>query len=171
MRSLEEIYIDKVHKHKERGTDGKVRDISRNVRLKFEVKSPSAILRMVHLMVDVNLVNLAGYFILGSDYEFFAIILLPFYYFIMEFLFQRTIGKILTNSIVIDEFAKRPDFRTMLLRTIIRLLPFEVYSFFVSSRGWHDRWSRTYVISRGELSKLTEMVNKPVPQPTTSPAC
>lgn len=46
----------------------------------------------------------------------------------------------------------------MILRTLCRLIPFEALSCLgEKSRGWHDRLSRTWVISEFELKKIQQL--------------
>ena len=69
------------------------------------------------------------------------------YYVFMESVFGRTVGKFMTGTRVVDQWGKFPSLKTVLLRTIIRFVPFELFSYFGDDvRGWHDRWSNTHVI-------------------------
>ena len=73
-----------------------------------------------------------------------------------ELLFQKTPGKFITGCNVIDEYAKTPDFKYVLLRSLVRIVPFEPFSCFGDkhSYGWHDKWSRTWVVTDDELFQL-----------------
>jgi len=85
----------------------------------------------------------------------------PLYYMLAEYKFQQTLGKMLTKSIVINEFAEAPSLSTCLLRTLIRFVPFEGFSCLGSpSRGWHDRWTKTYVVHKDEVPKLKALLIK-----------
>ncbi len=68
------------------------------------------------------------------------------YYGFFEFIWARTPGKWLFRTVVVDEHGLDPSLRQVLLRTACRLIPFEPFSFF-GSAGWHDRISRTKVVS------------------------
>lgn len=68
------------------------------------------------------------------------------YHFIFELAFSRTPGKFLTGTKVIDDNERRPAFKTILIRTLCRLIPFDGLSFLVADRGWHDSISKTEVI-------------------------
>jgi len=83
----------------------------------------------------------------------------PLYYVITEHLWQKSPGKFITKSIVVDSEGQKPDLQTNILRNIIRLVPFEIFSC-LSYRGWHDRWSETYVISEEEYSKIQELLDE-----------
>ena len=97
-----------------------------------------------YFSVDINhqyRLELLGYFVL------------VFYYFTLESTIGRTIGKFATNSYVIDEKANKPAAGTIFLRSIIRIIPFFALSC-LSDRGWHDKWTNTYVVSKKEWDNL-----------------
>lgn len=84
--------------------------------------------------------------------------LYPALYTFCEYKWQKTPGKYLTKSIVIDEYANKPELRTLVLRSIIRIIPLEPFSCLgVPSSGWHDRWSNTYVVSLEELLEIKRL--------------
>ncbi|PWU03169.1 MAG: RDD family protein [Bacteroidetes bacterium] len=74
------------------------------------------------------------------------IIILCVYYFLCEWATGRTIGKIITGTKVVDASGEKPGLGTIVVRTLCRCVPFEPLSFFAGVRGWHDRWSDTYVV-------------------------
>ncbi len=77
------------------------------------------------------------------------------YYWILEGLFGRTIGKFLTRTKVVAADGSRANASAILGRTLIRLIPFELFSFLgTSDSGWHDRWSKTAVVKVGYKTKL-----------------
>ncbi len=70
------------------------------------------------------------------------------YYVLLEYFPNRTIGKLFTRSIVLTETGTKPSFKTCLLRTLIRFVPFEPFSILGSdSKMWHDKWTKTVVTS------------------------
>jgi len=78
------------------------------------------------------------------------ICLLFFYFFynlLFESVFSRTPGKFLTGTKVIDENDRKPNFKTLLIRNLSRLIPFDALSFAISDIGWHDSISKTSVIN------------------------
>ncbi len=86
------------------------------------------------------------------------IVLYPLLYAICEYAWQQTPGKMLTGTKVIDEYGNRPSFGTLMLRSICRFVPFEPFSCFGSpSWGWHDRWSKTFVVPISELAELKRL--------------
>jgi len=52
------------------------------------------------------------------------------YYVILESTTQRTIGKILMGTIVVQADGSKPSFNQVLGRTFARMIPFEPFSFF-----------------------------------------
>lgn len=80
-----------------------------------------------------------------------------FYYLVFESLFGRTMGKIITGSIVVDENGLKPGFSIVCIRTLSRLIPFDALSFLSKSgRIWHDSLSKTYVVEKKDLQKDME---------------
>lgn len=77
-----------------------------------------------------------------------SMLILLFYYVLTERLFGCTLGKLITGTRVVDENGDRPGTVQIVLRTLIRFVPFEAFSVAFSSdgRGWHDRWSQTCVV-------------------------
>ncbi len=88
------------------------------------------------------------------------LLLYPIYYFICELIWQRTLGKLLTKTLVIDENGNKPDLRTLIFRSLIRIVPFEAFSCLGdknNSYGWHDRWTNTWVVTDKELNNLRKL--------------
>ncbi len=81
------------------------------------------------------------------------------YYAGFEGFFGSTPGKMLLGRVVIDEHGERPDFPRILLRTICRWVPFEAISC-LWPRGWHDQWSKTFVVNKDEADKLFDAITK-----------
>ena len=74
-----------------------------------------------------------------------ALVLFLIYYFGCESLFEATPGKLITGTRVKTRDGRKPDSGTIALRTVIRLVPFEPFSF-LFGEGWHDKWSKTIVV-------------------------
>jgi uncharacterized RDD family membrane protein YckC len=88
-----------------------------------------------------------------SQYTFVACIALV-YYNVFEIFFARTVGKFITQTIVVDENGEKPNHERILIRTICRLIPFETLSFIgMPARGWHDSISKTYVVNKNLLDE------------------
>lgn len=86
----------------------------------------------------------------------YGMLTVAFYYFISEVTMQRTIGKLATNSIVVDEYGNKPTAMAILGRSFARIVPFEAFSC-LSEQGWHDTWSKTFVITKAELERVKRM--------------
>lgn len=92
------------------------------------------------------------------QYTFTACIAL-FYYNVFEIFSARTVGKLVTQTIVVDENGEKPNHETILVRSLSRLipliwLPFVVSLFMGSSaQGWHDRISKTFVVDKRRLEE------------------
>jgi uncharacterized RDD family membrane protein YckC len=70
------------------------------------------------------------------------------YYFISEYYFSKTIGKLVTHTTVRSRDLNKPTTKQLIIRTFARLIPFEQISFVMDSKvGWHDRFSKTIVIA------------------------
>ena len=101
------------------------------------------------------------YFIIeGMGDWFFGIIMTVSYYVIFESVWSKTPAKFITKTKVITEYGEKPSFKTIFIRTLVRFVPFEAFSFLSPERprGWHDRWSKTIVID--DIKKLPS-VQKP----------
>jgi uncharacterized RDD family membrane protein YckC len=91
-----------------------------------------------------------------------SIVLLLLYsglYAFCEIKWQKTPGKYLTKSVVIDEYGNKPEINTIILRSLLRLVPFEPFSCFSEnySYGWHDKWAKTWVVTEEELKIIKKL--------------
>lgn len=69
-----------------------------------------------------------------------------FYYTICEKAFRGyTLGKLVSGTRAIREDGGELTFKDAILRTLSRMVPFEVLSGF-APRPWHDSWTKTIVI-------------------------
>jgi uncharacterized RDD family membrane protein YckC len=69
-----------------------------------------------------------------------------FYYTICEKAFKGyTLGKIITGTRAIRQDGEELTLKDAFLRTLSRLVPFEVFSGF-GTLTWHDKWTKTMVI-------------------------
>ena len=121
-------------------------------------------LRLANFVIDVFITQLGIGFMIGI---FAAVILgdrsdeflnspllnlsfyliLPTYYILMEGLFGRSLGKLITGTKVVDSFGHKPSFGKIIGRSFARLIPFEAFSFLGDTgRGWHDSLTDTYVV-------------------------
>lgn len=81
-----------------------------------------------------------------EDYIVSYLILL-IYYFSMEALTCRTLGKYVTKTIVVLSDGNNPTYLDILKRSFCRMIPFDALSFLGTiGRGWHDSISNTFVV-------------------------
>ena len=75
------------------------------------------------------------------------------YYAIMEIKFQKTVGKFITNTKVVNIDGSKPQNSDIIMRTFCRLIPFDRISFLFVKNGIHDFLSKTTVIKdKSEVS-------------------
>ena len=122
----------------------------------FEAMKVSSLTRFLNFAIDtivwfvivailINSLNakdpiqmLFGYFIIFASYIG--------YYAFMETKFQKTIGKFITKTKVVNKNGTKPQGRDILRRTFCRLIPFDRISFLFTANGFHDRISDTTII-------------------------
>lgn len=141
------------------------------------VNSVNSDLRFVHFIIDLIffqiLWSLIGYvegylailtkanlftsLTIGFFSSIMSLISYPVFYFLFEYVWQRTPSKWLTKTIVIDEFGNKPELRSLVLRSLSRIVPFEPLSYLANARGWHDRWSDTWVVKESELAEIKQL--------------
>lgn len=79
---------------------------------------------------------------------FFGLVILFFYYLITEMYFSRTFGEYFTKTMVAKHNGSRPKMKSIIIRALSRLIPFEPFSFLTAERGWHDTLSVTFVVKK-----------------------
>ncbi len=127
----------------------------------FDSKKVSSLTRFIHFIIDTiaffiltmifafvlglfinptdqSLMTLIGYLMLAAG--FFG------YYVFMETKFQKTIGKFITKTKVVNKNGTRPEVGDIVRRTFCRLIPFDRVSFLFTPNGFHDRLSDTTII-------------------------
>ncbi len=83
------------------------------------------------------------------------------YYLLCESLWQKTLGKVITKTKVVDREGKKPSFLKILGRTLARHIPLEQLSFLFSSYpvGWHDSLSKTLVVPKDASPEKVSQMN------------
>lgn len=173
---ITEIYETRSTTREKRNELGEIETSKEPVKIKRKVKTIQGGPRFGHYLLDV-IVMVAIVLVLialgimdereftqggrngGFSINYSSYIVLVLYYCASEFFMGRTIGKMATKSYVIDENAEKPEFGTILVRNLIRLIPFEAFSC-LSERGWHDKWSKTWVVSEEEWNYLKKAIGK-----------
>jgi uncharacterized RDD family membrane protein YckC len=91
---------------------------------------------------------------------FFGLVILFFYYGLSEMYFSRTFAKYYTKTVVVKYDGSKPNMKSIIIRTVSRLIPFEPFSFLTGdSRGWHDTLSVTYVVKKHEFVAKKKLIN------------
>ena len=86
-------------------------------------------------------------------YLFWSIIIFM-YYGITEIFLSRSLAKYFTKTIVVMEDGSKPDVMTVLIRSLVRIFPFEPFSFLRGrSMGLHDQYSKTFVVLKSKLDQ------------------
>ncbi len=106
-----------------------------------------------------SIFNLSIDFISSTDKNiiFFNVlyfVTIMFYYFLFELFFYKTVGKMITKTIVVRNDGKVLTAKDVLYRTIARLIPFEAVFVMIRNIGLHDSLSKTIVIYHKEKTKL-----------------
>lgn len=127
----------------------------------FDSKKVSSLTRFIHCIIDTiafvilailigfilglfinvadqGLINILGYLMLAGG--FFG------YYVFMETKYQKTIGKFISKTRVVNKNGAKPDLGDIVRRTFCRLIPFDGISFLFTANGFHDRLSDTTII-------------------------
>lgn len=110
------------------------------------------ILAALGIEAPLNMIAEGG---IGSYIFSFGVFLI--YFIVFEAFLQRTLGKYITKTKVIMEDGSKPKLSDITIRSLCRLIPFEVFSFLSDdARGWHDSMSNTYVI---DVEKFKAKIN------------
>lgn len=75
----------------------------------------------------------------------FIVTILLYYILFEKFTNGRSVGKYVTGTKVVSNDGNRLSWKQVLLRSLIRFIPFEPLSAFTGS-PWHDQWTQTRVI-------------------------
>jgi uncharacterized RDD family membrane protein YckC len=72
------------------------------------------------------------------------------YFILTENIFQKTLGKVITKTKVVNLDGEKPNFVDITIRTVSRLIPLDGISYLYSISGFHDKLSKTIVIKDTE---------------------
>ncbi len=163
---ITDIFEKRLHTRRERKGDGSWESITRELSFRRPGNFASGWARLFHFIVDMYGMSTASVFLSVGVAQYFQtdfsslLMLLCFsaYFVLTEFFLQKTLPKIITRSIVVDEYGQRPSFVQVVLRTLIRFIPFEPFSHLSGNGGWHDRWTKTFVIRESELREIRQLI-------------
>ncbi|NMN37531.1 RDD family protein [Pedobacter sp. SG918] len=102
---------------------------------------------VTRIEIIVSLLNKVS-FVIGEKPTLYLICacFLLIYYLFFENLFQSSPAKFLTETRVVKQTEGPFNFKTIFVRTVSRLIPFDAFSFVLANTGWHDRLSGTAVL-------------------------
>lgn len=109
----------------------------------------SAILSLLILFVyNKSLINFND-FPQAKILAIYQTIIFIIYYFITEYKFNKTLGKKIMGLEVIFFVPKNKKLNATIIRTLSRLIPFDILSFSLNNKGylWHDSLSKTKVVT------------------------
>lgn len=174
--TIEDITYIGLKTIEKRGRDGKLYRDKKKARFKRQVQNASLGKRFLHHLLDgVVFPLLIAFLYLELQY---AIAPTPFpdrsilieyyvsgliYIFAFEWATGKSIGKYITGTIAINKYGFRVSPGEAGLRTLLRLIPFEPLSFIARERGWHDRFSETYVVKKKEMEELQILMREQFP--------
>ncbi len=101
---------------------------------------------MVYFLLIIIISFLLGEWALDYRVRFILISLYFWYYLIMEATLGQTVGKFITKTKVVNKDLSKPSFIRVLLRTVSRFIPIDVFSYLFGEQGIHDSISRTQLI-------------------------
>jgi uncharacterized RDD family membrane protein YckC len=66
----------------------------------------------------------------------------------------RSLGKLITGTVAVNEDGSRISGQTALLRGLSRAVPFNAFSALgTPPHPWHDRWTKTYVVAYKSIQR------------------
>ena len=128
---------------------------------KLENHTVSSQIRFLNFAIDFTLIFVI-YFIIIPNIETFLflsnqferaiyritsfVFFIFFYYAFLEHKYQKTFGKIVTKTKVVNLKGEKAELSDIIRRTFCRLIPFDRLSYFFTRNGFHDAISKTKVI-------------------------
>ncbi len=113
-------------------------------------------LRLVNFLLDsvvyfiflIIFIQVFKNVIAEEDIKWISGIIYFLYYFLLEYFFGQTIGKMLTKSVVASTQNRDGNYGfRVFVRTLMRLVPLDIFSYLFSSKGLHDRISGTTIVN------------------------
>ena len=108
--------------------------------------------RMVNYIIDYGIICVLLRILFSGPVSnntispvFAILIFLPIsflYFIILEYKYGKTLGKIISKTIVLTDSGEKPTLKMILIRTISRLIPFNGLITFFSGISIHDRVSK-----------------------------
>jgi len=104
---------------------------------KYNFLPTTRVRRFLNAILDYFCIDIFGFvfgYIMGTIGWFLGIIISVLYYVIFESIWSKTPAKFITKTKVITEYGEKPDLKTIFIRTLIRFVPFETFSFLSPER-------------------------------------
>jgi uncharacterized RDD family membrane protein YckC len=183
MKKITEIYLEKEYLKSERDFYGNRIKVPTIGKFKRDIVLAGNLERLGHYIIDFAIIFLAS-IILGIaliiispkifnfvvnfgfrldlgfmriKYDLISYLITFLYYFLLESSIHRTIGKFATQTVIIDEYGNPPSKGKIAIRTLARFIPFDGLSC-ISGRGWHDKLSKTFVVTKKEAQTLQQLL-------------
>lgn len=181
MKTIEDLKVEKTAFRREKDESG---NTIRVPYTKLVARTPEVVkpgIRFLYYLVDAVLIRIIVYFfsivlglviaraiVNGSSNSLAMLQFIAFlialainflYYTFCESAFGGTPAKLMFGYTVIDLYGNNVSFGKAALRAVCRYVPFEAFSCF-GERGWHDRWSKTYVVKRTEKQELLKLLGR-----------
>lgn len=146
---IEQLRLDK------KLNDDQISSILNTINIRFNgvkrIKS-SINKRIINHFIDLSIIILFLFLIIYNiEVEISIIIFISFYflyYIIPELIWGQTIGKLITNTIVVTNEGRKPDLLTILIRTFARIIPLDHVFMFWSENTLHDKLANTQVVNK-----------------------
>lgn len=92
---------------------------------------------------------------------FYSYTLMFIYFFMMESLTNRTLGKYVTKTMVVMANGEKPTNQDIAKRSLCRMIPFDALSFLGTlGKGWHDSISNTQVVDVAKFEARKQSQNE-----------
>jgi uncharacterized RDD family membrane protein YckC len=119
-------------------------------------------IRIANFIIDILIIvfawllsNLILYVIGFDSFSSILFYLIYFcYYFFFEFLAGKTPGKMLTRTVVKTFGGNKPSTKRILIRSLLRLIPYDYFSFLFGGIGLHDELSKTTVVKEDKNQRF-----------------
>jgi len=128
----------------------------------FDAMKVGSSIRFIHLIIDTVCVYILAFMLLyfygyfavkvgfsTSVFSIYIILIIGYlsYYIFMENKYQKTVGKFITKTkVVTKNGSNKPSLNDIIRRTVLRLIPYDYFSFLITNNGFHDRLSETTLV-------------------------
>ena len=93
----------------------------------------------------------------GAQDRLFTVAVFFLYYFLFQAFTQRTVGKFITGTMVVNASGEKPSMPSLAGRSLLRLIGLDALSFLGNNRGWHDSAPGVYVVKTKRWKELVSL--------------